>query len=247
MRSGTQWAKCRRLVVAAIVAAGLLPVGVSRSPAKSASCDGPSVERVVMKSVDGVKVVGFVQGRGTVGVVLVHQVNGDHCGWSEEAAFLARRALVLSVDLRGYGASGRATGAKALLYRNDIAASVVELRQRGAERIVLVGASMGGSAVVVAASTISPPVDAVVAVSAPANFKGQNASAAAAKLTMPVRFVAARDDGSAAATATALAGRANASSDVRAELFDTGGHGWALLRPTHEAQGVVDNFLDALV
>jgi pimeloyl-ACP methyl ester carboxylesterase len=247
MDVGTQRTTRRRVLSATVAALCVLSGSVVSQSAGAATCDGPSVERVTMKAADGVKVAGFVQGRGIVGVVLVHQVNGDHCGWAEEAAFLARRALVLSVDLRGYGASGRATGAKALLYRNDIAASVTELRRRGAERIVLVGASMGGSAVVVAASVISPPVDAVVAVSAPANFKGQNASAAAAKLSMAVRFVAARDDGRAAATATALVERATASADAKAELYDKGGHGWALLRPTHEAQGIVDNFLDALV
>ncbi len=215
--------------------------------ASAAPCDGPAVAQISMRTSDGVKIAGFLQGTGTVGVVLVHQVNKDHCGWAEEAAFLARRTMVLSLDLRGYGASAKGTGAKARVYRYDIAAAVAEVRKRGVSRVLLVGASMGGSAVVVAGASIKPAVDAVVAVSAPANFQGQNAAAAAPLLTMPVRFVAARDDGTAAATADSLTLLANASADARAEIYPAGGHGWTLMRPGKPAQEVVDSFLDALV
>jgi dienelactone hydrolase len=178
--------------------------------------------------------------------VLVHQVNRDHCGWVEEATYLAKDSLVLSIDLRGYGASAKVTGSKALAYNNDIAAGVAELRRRGVEKVVLVGASMGGSAVVVAGTSINPPVSAVIAVSAPGNFKGQNASAAVRSLTVPFRTIAAFDDDGAVVTAKSLAQRAIKSPSAKAITFAAGGHGWALLRPGTDAQTALDSFLASL-
>lgn len=227
-----------------VTAVSLLPIaGVIRS-ASGASCDPPGTAVVTMETSDGLHVAGFVQGTGPLGIVIVHQVNRDHCGWSAETAYLAKRATVLALDLRGYGASASATGTKALAYRNDIAAAVAELRRRGAAKVVLIGASMGASAVIVAASVISPSVDLVVAVSAPGNFRGQNALGAVGALTMPVRFIAAMDDGGAAATASALARRAVKSSDAAIAVFPRGGHGWALLVPGSSPQRIVDALFD---
>jgi pimeloyl-ACP methyl ester carboxylesterase len=219
---------------------------VTTAQARVTSCDGATVEKISLVSSDGVRTAAFVQGSGTLGVVLVHQVNRDHCGWVEEAAYLAKDSLVLSIDLRGYGASAKAAGSKALAYKNDIAAGVAELRSRGATKVVLVGASMGGSAVVVAGTSINPPVTAVIAVSAPGNFKGQNASDAVRSLTVPLRTIAASDDGGAVATAKSLAGRAAKSPDAAAITFPAGGHGWALLRPGSDAQTAIDTFLTLL-
>ena len=74
----------------------------------------------------------------------------------------------------------------------------------------------------------------------------ENAAAAAPKLTMPVHFVAALDDGGAVATARGLGRRATASSDAKVTTFDRGGHGWALLKPDGLAQLSVDNLLDTI-
>jgi pimeloyl-ACP methyl ester carboxylesterase len=224
----------------------LLSVSGSTAHASVVSCDGASVEKVSLVASDGIRTAGFVQGSGTLGVVLVHQVNRDHCGWQEEALHLAESSLVLSLDLRGYGASAKAKGSKALAYKNDIAAAVAELRKRGTTKVVLIGASMGGSAVVVAGAAITPPVDAVIAVSAPGNFKGQNALAAVRSLRVPFRAVAASDDGRAVSTAKSLAERASMSPSVEAITFASGGHGWALLRPGTDAQKSVDEFLTSL-
>jgi dienelactone hydrolase len=237
--------RLRHLASLVAVVTALVP-STTASAAGLSSCDPAGVSRVSLTTSDGVSIAGFVQGRGSLGVVLVHQVNQDHCGWATEAAYLAKRATVLSIDLRGYGASSKASGAKALAYRLDIAAAVGSLRAGGATHVVIIGASMGGSAAVVAGAAIDPPVDGVVAVSAPSNFRGQDAGTAAKSLTVPFRAVGASDDGDAAKTAQKLAATAQRSPDAAAITVPKGGHGWALLRPGTSVQRDVDVFVDGL-
>jgi pimeloyl-ACP methyl ester carboxylesterase len=229
----------------------LLGIVVTNSPtaaqAAGKSCDGADVTTQILTTSDGVNIAAFVQGTGTTAIVLVHQVNDDHCGWSSEAKSLAAKATVISIDLRGYGASGKAKGKLALAYPNDIAAAVTFARNNNAKRVVLMGASMGASAVVVAASRITPTVDAAIAVSAPGVYKGQDAIGAAPAVKAPIRYVAAKDDGSAAATATKLDAKSTASTDADALIFNAGGHGWRLVRPGSEAETAVLAFLEPIL
>ena len=226
----------------------LFPISIlseNSATAQSTTCDGPNVIKHVLTTLDGVSIATYTQGEGTTAIVLVHQVNQDHCGWATEAAALAKNYRVMSIDLRGYGTSQRAKGTTAYAYRNDIAAAVASLRTNGANKVVLVGASMGGSAVVVAGAFITPPVDGIVAVSAPTNYKGQNAKTAAPKLTIPARFIAASDDAAAVTSAQSLNRSATSSPDHQAVVFAKGGHGWVLLRPGSPAEASLIEFLTA--
>lgn len=102
--------------------------------------------------------------------ILVHGQNWDASGWRNVAPrFAARGVAALALNLRGYaGSSGRTNR-----YRpggrwtpvTDLHAAKAALRERGAGEIALVGASMGGSAVL--ASTFENDVERVVAISAP--------------------------------------------------------------------------------
>lgn len=85
------------------------------------------------------------------------------------AEALSERVHVLTLDLRGHGASaGRSTlGDREHL---DVAAAAAWLRAWGQDRIVLVGASMGGTAVLHAASR-AVGATGVVTISAPAWFR----------------------------------------------------------------------------
>jgi pimeloyl-ACP methyl ester carboxylesterase len=62
---------------------------------------------------------------------------------------------VLLFDYRGFGLSAKVTGKRAGRIDADITGSIAALRRRGPQKIVLVGASLGGSAVLAAAS--APP------------------------------------------------------------------------------------------
>jgi uncharacterized protein len=124
---------------------------------------------------DGVRLRGsYLPGPGGTGpAVLVAPGFAGHRtkpAYALLAERLAERVAVLSLDLRGHGASGgRCTFGVAEVF--DVAAGAAWLRRRGHGWVGAVGASMGGSAVLRAAGLARrPPFDAVCAVSAPAEW-----------------------------------------------------------------------------
>jgi len=103
-------------------------------------------------------------------VILVHGESWDASGWREVAPRFASRGVpALALNLRGHDGSSGTTDRYAppapwspVL---DLRAAKALLRERGAAEIALVGASMGGHAVL--ASSIERDVECVVSLSAP--------------------------------------------------------------------------------
>jgi pimeloyl-ACP methyl ester carboxylesterase len=142
----------------------------------------------------GATLVGVVLGRGRTGLVLAHGRGDDLCTWLPWGQRLAQQGYqALAFDFEGFGGSRRGSGSDARL-DTDVAAAVEQLRRRGADRIVLIGSSMGATAALVAATRIRPPVAGLVSLSGPAAFGAVNAWRAMPRLRVPVLFVAAADD-----------------------------------------------------
>jgi len=174
-----------------------------------ASCVEPAdaARRVMIPVGDGAKITGAVLGRGRAGVVLVHQSNGDLCQWWPYARILAKSGyLVLSIDLEGRGSAGYAQydGVQPSPFGLDVAAAAGYLRAQGAAKVVLVGASMGGTSVLAGAAVTRPVVQGVISLSAPANYSEIDARTAVRRLTMPVLYAAAAEDAEFAADAKTL-------------------------------------------
>ena len=139
----------------------LVATAGSAQATQSASCVRPSdkATNVSFQAAGGARLKGAVLGRGSTGVVLAHTTSADRCQWLPFARELAKqgyRALVF--DHRGYGASTGVTNTDPHL---DVIAAAAELRRRGAKKIVLAGASMGGTGVVAAAPVIRPAISGV--------------------------------------------------------------------------------------
>ena len=104
-------------------------------------------------------------------VLLVHGFGASAAkpAYAALARALSRTAPVLSLDLRGHGASGGACtfGDGEVL---DVEAAVAWLAAVGHRRVVAVGASMGGAAVLGAAAA-GAPLAGVVTISAPARWR----------------------------------------------------------------------------
>ena len=119
-----------------------------------------------------------------------------------------------------------------------VAAAVAELRHRGVTRVALVGASMGGAAVLIAGTRVQPPVAAVVSLSGeadPTSLVGGiplNAGAAVKQLAVPTMFVVATNDRYVSVEETRAMYQAVNTGDKRLTVasgpFD-GRHGWQLL------------------
>jgi pimeloyl-ACP methyl ester carboxylesterase len=134
---------------------------------------------------------GVVLGSGHVGLVLAHQSGGDHCQWAVYALQQVKAGYqVMLFDFAGSGDSA-ATGTA-----NDVAvvAAADYLRAHGAQTVLLIGASMGGTAVLSAATKITPPVAGVISLSGPAGFAGVSALTAVRHLAVPVLYAACDHD-----------------------------------------------------
>ena len=109
----------------------------------------------------------------------------------------------MTFNFRGYcpgGEAGCSQGEKTIsAIWQDVEGAVAALRDEGAARVGLVGASMGGTAALVAASQEGQDIDAVVTWSAPTSFEGLAATPdVLAQVTAAKLFLAGHEDIAAA-------------------------------------------------
>lgn len=102
--------------------------------------------------------------------ILVHGQGWNADGWAKEAPhFPARGIPALALDLRGHGRSTGATGdfipGEVWSPATDLAAAKAYLREQGVSEIALVGASLGGHAVL--ASSWDGDNECLVSISSP--------------------------------------------------------------------------------
>jgi pimeloyl-ACP methyl ester carboxylesterase len=195
------------------------PARTSATPEPAAAClaaDEVRTGQLSFPSGDGSTLQGFMIGTGPVGIVLAHQSGADLCQWKPYAYTLSRQGYrVLAFNF-------------SIHLPADVTGAVAALRARGSQRVVLIGASMGANAVVVAAATTKPPVAAVVSLSAPQVFQGEDAAAAAPRLKVPVLYVAGAYDGEFAQDARALYAATKAPGR-RLLIVQSGAHGVELM------------------
>jgi esterase/lipase len=172
-------------------------------------------------------------GTGAVGIVLVHQIDASHCQWAPYGKQLAERGYrVLLVDLGGYGSSKP---------DQDVKQAVGYLRQQGLQSIVLIGASLGGTASLSAAVIVTPPVIGVISLSGPVRINGMDLSVRIRALVSPVFYIAGVDDGLFGTDAQALY---DSTVEERKQILlaDSSLHGVALVSiPT--ASAAMDQWL----
>jgi dienelactone hydrolase len=207
-----------------------------------ASCDADASpgsvagsREITFPSSDGVTLSGRVFGPqdGTAGVVLAHMFPTDQSAWFDFATRLGERGYrVLTFNFRGYcpgGDAGCSQGEKAIsAIWQDVEGAVAALRDEGAARIGLVGASMGGTASLVAASREGQDIDAVVTLSAPTGIEGLEAGPEVlAQVTAAKLFLAGHEDTTAAQAVDTF--YAETLQPKRPVILTTGDHGTDIL------------------
>jgi pimeloyl-ACP methyl ester carboxylesterase len=191
------------------------------APAKAAPAAPPAPQTVVFSSEDGLRLVGTLYGAGRpVAVIMSHMFPTDQTSWAPLAALLAGQGYAaLTYDFRGYGAS-RGDRRIAEIDR-DLRAAVAFMRSQGARKIVLVGASMGGTATVKVAAKEQPA--AIVVISAPDSFQGLAVSPEEVKaIAAPKLFIGSEGDG---ATKTTLAMFEQAAEPKEKHVYPGNAHG----------------------
>jgi pimeloyl-ACP methyl ester carboxylesterase len=101
-----------------------------------------TASHAVAASVDGIPLHWTSAGTGSHTLMLVHGWTCDDSSWSGQVPALTGRYRVLTLDLPGHGKSGKIEASK---FSMDLFARAVEAvrAEAGAERLVLVGHSMG--------------------------------------------------------------------------------------------------------
>ncbi|MEV4516033.1 alpha/beta fold hydrolase [Dactylosporangium sp. NPDC049525] len=178
------------------------PKAAAPSPVDRRCADPDLNDKQVAFPGTGGFLTGLLLGTGRTVLVLAPQASADACSWLSWARQESTAGYrVLALDFGGEGRSQRAPDGKP---SGDVLSAVAYARTLGAERIVLIGASRGGTAVLVAAAAAKPPVTAVVSLSAPDAYAGEDAAAAAPRITVPVLYVAATGETSFAAAAQTM-------------------------------------------
>lgn len=107
---------------------------------------------VTFSTTDDVKLVGTLFGEGATAIILAHQGSyaADQATWHPFARLLAERGYTaLTFDFRGVGESGGRLGYGKLAL--DVNAAAQFLQNQGFQHIICIGASMGGTACMLAA------------------------------------------------------------------------------------------------
>ena len=137
-------------------------------------------QKHLVATVDGLKIHSTVTGKGPKTVVLVHGWTCDETTWTEQVPALAKQYRVVTLDLPGHGQSDSPKDGR---FSMTLFARAVEAvrAQVGADRVVLVGHSMG-TPVVIKYARLYPEraaalvfVDGVTPVTQPQNTDGTQA------------------------------------------------------------------------
>jgi len=184
---------------------------------------------------DDLTIKGRLFGTGETAVLFAHMYPNDQRAWWGFASEVAGQGYAaLTFDFRGYGESG---GSKDVAHIDrDLAAAVRYLRERGYQRAILVGASMGGTAAlkVAARDEFKGLVVGVAAVSAPQAFQGLVAQDDVPDIKVPMLFVASQDDGVAFDSLEAFYDRATGPKEQ--QVYSGDAHGTGLLESEHAAE-----------
>jgi pimeloyl-ACP methyl ester carboxylesterase len=221
-------------VTALAIVLGLFAVACNQTDAiRREALDRSSA--VTFEAADGVTLAGRLFGPedATAGVVLAHMLPADQSSWFDFAQRLGSLGYrAITFDFRGYcpgGDAGCSEGNKLVSATwQDVLAAKAFLESEGVTRVAFVGASMGGTASLVAAGQVPTEVEAVITLSAPASIDGLSAgpevvqASGAAKL-----FMAGDGDTSAAEAASAL--YQQSLQPKKLEILTTSDHGTDLL------------------
>lgn len=176
----------------------------------------------------GVSLGGIELGGGTTGIVLSHQLDQTTCSWLPYGNELADAGYrVLAYDFAGNGVSASPPDDDTM--DANVLAAAAFLRKEGATSIVLMGASMGATASIVAGSAASPKVAGVISLSGPSTWNEENALDAAKQLSVPVLYIAGANDDPQFAVAARKMYDATPGTAKTLVIADSDRHGALLL------------------
>ena len=219
----------------AAAAIGVLLAGVACNASgggRSSTLDrcvraGPHTKIIRFRSPGRHRTPAAILGAGTTGVVLSNQSGNYLCPWLPFARALAAKGVRVLVYNYRWGTESE-----------DAAYAAAGLRQHGVKRIVLMGASLGAGASLVAAANRPRRVVGAVSLSGESFIRG--VPRAIHRLVLPVLFVAAEEDDYGAGTDARNFYASAPSNDKRLLIVPGRAHGTDLLADPNIRATVAD-------
>jgi alpha-beta hydrolase superfamily lysophospholipase len=177
-------------------------------------------------------------------VILIHMLHGDRSQWEEFPEQLSEAGYaVLSIDLRGHGASGGAVDWElAIEDLQQVWNEFTSKEEIDPERTAFIGASIGANLSLIASSN-EPSVRTAILLSPGLSYAGVETEQAMEKLgDKPVLIAASDDDAYAANSSTTLAEIAKGESKL--VLYQEAGHGTLMFRSEPELAKIIIDWLD---
>lgn len=206
---------------------------LAAAPAPSAPAAAPSPVHVSFRSSDGITLRGHLWPGGPTAIVFSHMYGTTQSIWYDLAGRLAAQGYtVLTFDFRGVGtSSGRLVIAR--VYRDTLAA-VRFIRTRNPRRIVVAGASMGGSSSIIAAGETQ--VDGLIVIASGMMFQGLNVHPYLGELRMPKLFIVGRGDAPFNTSVRTM--HARTPQPKQLIVIPTGLHGTYMFRNTAHREAI---------
>jgi Alpha/beta hydrolase family len=235
-------------IAVALVAAGCGGTKDAGPPpqAVSAVCgsfaDALKSTPVWLHTSDNVRLYAAEVDAGETTVVLAHESPGDVCGWVPTMLWLKAHGIgSLAFDFRTFGDSESPPVAISTHVLPDLQAAIDEARTRGAKRVVVMGASFGGAAMLASGPGLKD-LDGMVNLSGELRLPAWRLDGidAVPHLRTPILIVASAEDGLFNATDARLLYRRTGSADKELVVFPGVLHGWDLLdrNPGGRARGL---------
>jgi dienelactone hydrolase len=168
---------------------------------------------------------------GTTTVVLAHQSPADLCGWLPTMRYLSSHGIsTLAFDFRTFAPSGTPRRAIAQDLAPDLQAAIDAAHDRGAKKVVVMGASFGGAATLAYGPQLRN-LDGVIDLSGELRLLNWNLDGidAVRHLKVPLLVVASRYDGYLDAADARLLYRRAGSAQKKLVIYPGGFHGWDIL------------------
>jgi len=199
---------------------------------------------VQVKTADGVALSASAFGQGEKGVLLVHGQGRSRADWTNFGQKLSNNGFrVLTIDLRGHGASGGAIQEETWpLMVADVTASAAWLRGQGATHVTVIGAEVGANLAFSAANG-NEQIDSVVMLSPGLNINGVKVSGAISGYgDRPLLLIADPQDATSARAAGLIVDKVTGKKKL--ELVDGGGSGVRMLNTDASVEGLVVGWMN---
>ena len=178
------------------------------------------------------------------GVILIHMLYGDRSQWETFPDQLTEAGFaVLSIDLRGHGATGGSVNWDLAITDLQQVWSMFAARQDiDQDRTAIIGASIGANLALISSSN-EASIRTAVLLSPGLNYAGvETGEAMKSYSDRPVLIVASQEDAYAANSSTTLEDNALGVSQLI--MYQNAGHGTFMFRSEPELSQVITDWLD---